>query len=58
MVLGRKEDTFAGGSAGRGAEPEGLSDVEEVQELGAVWEGEELVPRTPETSPATPQRLR
>lgn len=42
VVLGVKEDTFAGFSWS-GAEPEGLYDPEMAEELGAVWEGDELV---------------
>lgn len=42
VLLGQKEDTFAGFSW-TGAEPEGLSDPDEAVEMGAVWEGDELV---------------
>lgn len=42
VVLGKKEDTFAGFSW-TGSEPEGMSDLHEAESYGAVWEGDELV---------------
>lgn len=43
VVLGRRApDTFAG-FQWTGAEPDGMYRFEGVEELGAVWEGEELV---------------
>jgi len=42
VVLGQREDTFAG-FRWTGAEPEGLSDPEEAEAMGAIWEDGELV---------------
>lgn len=43
VVIGRKApDTFVG-FQWTGEEPEGLNDVDMALDLGAVWEGDELV---------------
>lgn len=42
VVLGRKEKTMVG-FRWTGNEPDDLNDVELAEELGAVWEGGELV---------------
>lgn len=42
VVLGRRENTMVG-FRWSGDEPEGLNDLGLALELGAVWEGDELV---------------
>ena len=44
VVLGRRDDSTWVGFQWSGAEPAGLSEPDEAEALGAVWEGEELVP--------------
>ena len=43
VVLGRKDPSSFVGFQWTGEEPEGLSDIEVAQSIGAVWEGDELV---------------
>lgn len=43
VVLGRRDPTTMVGFQWTGAEPEGLSEPEHAEMLGAVWEGDELV---------------
>jgi len=42
VVLGRRENTMVG-FRWSGDEPEGLNDLDLALEIGAVWEGGELV---------------
>lgn len=42
-MLGRNEPSSFVGFQWTGAEPEGLSSIEQAQALGAVWDGDELV---------------
>ncbi|MGH7746324.1 MAG: hypothetical protein ACREQ5_16420 [Candidatus Dormibacteria bacterium] len=42
VVLGRRENSMVR-FRWSGAEPEHLNDVELAEEMGAIWEGEELV---------------
>jgi hypothetical protein len=42
VVLGRRQHSMVP-FRWSGAEPEGLSEVEVAEELGALWEGDELV---------------
>jgi hypothetical protein len=43
VVLGRKDDSTWVGFQWTDAAPEGIAEPDEAEELGAVWEGEELV---------------
>lgn len=43
VVLGRKAPGTFAGFQWTGREPEGLYEVEVAEELGAAWEGDELV---------------
>jgi hypothetical protein len=42
VVLGRREKSMIG-FRWSGQEPEQLNDVEMAEEMGAIWEGDELV---------------
>ncbi len=48
VVLGHKDDMSWSGFQWSGAEPEGMNDPEVAEQLGATWEGEELVTYNPE----------
>jgi hypothetical protein len=43
VVLGRRDETTMVGFQWTGAEPEGLNEPYEAEDLGATWEGDELV---------------
>ena len=43
VVLGRKDDSTWVGFQWTDDAPQGLGEPEEAEELGAVWEGDELV---------------
>ncbi|MDQ3659867.1 MAG: hypothetical protein M3454_02160 [Actinomycetota bacterium] len=43
VVLGRRDDSTMVGFQWTGAEPEGLNEPSEAENLGALWEGDELV---------------